>query len=140
MNDTATLLVVDDDADLRELVMYAIQDKGIVVEAENGREALEYIENHGVPALILLDMNMPVMNGWEFARELRARGLWLAPVIVLTAAHDAERSSNEIGAAGFLGKPFSVATLASTVELHLRKRRFAVRDDEHLPDASKRTP
>jgi len=120
MNGITTLLVVDDDADLREVVALAVQREGRrVVEAEDGREALDHILAQGTPDLILLDMNMPVMNGWELARELRARGLWRAPVIVITAAHDAERSAKEIGATGYLSKPFDVRTLISTVQRYL---------------------
>ena len=127
-----TVLVVEDDTDLREVVAFAIRRDGRrIVEAENGQEALEHIVANGVPDLILLDMNMPTMNGWELARELRDRGLWTSPVIVLTAAHDAQRSAAEIGAAGFLGKPFDVRTLIATVERYLGP--FGVNPDDHPP-------
>lgn len=120
MTGTRTILVVEDDTDLREVVVFTLKrDDRRIIEAEDGREALDHIVAHGVPDLILLDMNMPRMNGWEFARELRDRELWIAPVIVLTAAHDAQRSASEIGAAGFLGKPFDVRTLMATVDRYL---------------------
>jgi CheY-like chemotaxis protein len=131
MNDISTLLVVEDDFDLREVVTLSLARTGLrVVEAENGREALDYVLAHGVPDLILLDMNMPVMNGWDFARELRERGLWGAPVIILTAAHDASRFADEIGAAGFVGKPFEKKTLVSTVERILRPSALAMDNRE----------
>lgn len=117
MNGIMTVLVVDDDDDLREVVVDALERQDLrVVEAADGHEALDYVEAHGLPDLILLDMNMPGMTGWQFAGELRARGLSHAPIIVITAAHDAERSAQEIGAAGFLGKPFDLRSLRSTVE------------------------
>jgi CheY-like chemotaxis protein len=115
-----TVLVVDDDPDLREVVVLAIQTEDRnVVEAGDGREALDYVLAQGLPDLILLDMNMPAMNGWEFARELHARDLWRTPIIVITAAHDAARSASEIGAAGFLGKPFEMTSLRSIVDQFL---------------------
>lgn len=64
---------------------------------------------------------MPIMNGWQFAKELRDRQLWCVPVVVLTAAHDALRSAEEIGAAGFLGKPFDMSSLYSVVDRHLNE-------------------
>ena len=114
-----TLLLVEDDEDLRDVVRDALQnDTRRVIEAEHGREALDLIAKNGLPDLILLDMNMPVMNGWQFAKELRDRQ-WQVPVVVLTAAHDALRSAQEIGAAGFLGKPFDMSSLYSVVDHHL---------------------
>jgi CheY-like chemotaxis protein len=111
------LLIVEDDEDVRDTVGLILRRAGHeVVAAEHGRDALALIVAHGLPDLILLDMNMPIMNGWEFARELRAQKLWRVPVVVLTAAHDAQRSAREIGAAGFLGKPFELQDLVATVE------------------------
>lgn len=117
MSRGSTLLVIDDDQDMREILSYSLQRPGWrVVEAEHGAAALDYIAANGLPDLILLDMNMPVMNGWQFARELRARNLWHVPVLVITAAHDAARSASEIGASGFIGKPFDRRSLIGTVE------------------------
>ncbi len=114
---TRTILVVDDDEDLRTLVSDALSGSGrILLEAEHGLAALELIEARGLPDIILLDMNMPVMNGWKLAEEMRARDLWRVPVIVITAAHDAARSAQEIGAAGYLGKPFSIRALSVLVD------------------------
>jgi CheY-like chemotaxis protein len=129
MSSTVTVLVVEDDADLREVVVSTIEHDGMrIVEAEDGREALDYILASGLPDLILLDMNMPVMNGWEFAHELHERGLYEAPIIVLTAAYDAERSAREVGAAGYLGKPFEVRSLVAIVERYCRARSERAQD------------
>jgi DNA-binding response OmpR family regulator len=68
-------------------------------------------------------MNMPLMNGWEFARALRERDLQRVPILVLTAAHDARRCAEEIGAAGFIGKPFDLDTLVAAVAYHLARAR-----------------
>ena len=120
---TRTILVVDDDEDLRALMSDALRGSGrLLLEAEHGLAALELIEARGLPDILLLDMNMPVMNGWKLAEEMRARDLWRVPVIVITAAHDAARSAEEIGAAAYLGKPFSVRALSALVDQLLARQ------------------
>ena len=115
-----TLLVIDDDEDMREILTDSLeQPTWRVVTSEHGAAALDFIANHGLPDVILLDMNMPVMNGWQFAAELRARNLSHVPVIVITAAHDAARSADEIAADAFIGKPFDRPTLLATVRRFL---------------------
>jgi two-component system chemotaxis response regulator CheY len=67
------------------------------------------------PALILLDMRMPVLDGWEFARILKEQGITV-PVLVMTAARDARRWAQEIGAQGYIAKPFHLPDLVAAVE------------------------
>ena len=118
---TAKILVVDDDEDLRNVVVEVLAEGGhALLEAEHGQAALDLIVAQGLPDVILLDMNMPVMNGWKLAEELKARGLWRVPVIVITAAHDAARSAEEIGAASYLGKPFELRALSAAIAEALR--------------------
>lgn len=114
-----TLLVVDDDLDLLEMVKMILEGARYeVIAASNGREALEAVADR-MPDLILLDMKMPVMNGWEFAKELRGRFDHPAPIVVFTAAEDARRRAEEIGAQGWLSKPFEVVQLLAVVQRHL---------------------
>ncbi|MDB4966299.1 MAG: cheY [Myxococcales bacterium] len=114
------VLVADDDEDIRDAIVFILQRGGYqVVEAVDGREALDYVLASGLPHLILLDMNMPVMSGRELMSELRARGLTGAPIVVITAAYDAQRTAEEIGAAGFIGKPFDLEVLLETVGRHI---------------------
>jgi signal transduction histidine kinase/DNA-binding response OmpR family regulator len=84
--DSRPILLVEDDATTRDMVRRMLEKEGLeVVTAENGRVALERVRA-GAPALVLLDLMMPEMDGFEFLRELRARPEWrLLPVIVLTA-------------------------------------------------------
>ncbi len=118
-----TLLLVEDDEDLRDVVSFALRsDTRRVIEAEDGLAALDLIEAQGLPDLILLDMNMPRMNGWEFARVMRERDLWRCPVVVITAAHDAARSAQEIGATAYLGKPFDLSSLSAVVDSCLARQ------------------
>ena len=114
-----TILVVDDDADLREAIADLLRLRGFeVTVAANGREALDRVAVD-LPGVILLDMKMPVMNGWEFARVFRQKHDSQVPIIVLTAADDARKRAAEIGAEGWLGKPFDSADLYATVGRHL---------------------
>ena len=109
------ILFVDDDPDILETVSAVLDFEGYPVEtATNGAEALQAVER-GQPSLVLLDMRMPILDGWGFARELQGRGIRL-PIVVMTAARDAKAWAREIAAAGCLSKPFDLADLLTTVE------------------------
>jgi urea transport system substrate-binding protein len=110
------ILVVEDDADLRLALMTSIEMAGYLADgAENGVEALESVERT-TPDLILLDMKMPVMNGWEFVAALRDRCGRQPPIVVLTAAHDTEQRALAVGAQGWVGKPCDLRELMSAIE------------------------
>ena len=109
------ILVVDDDPAILATVTEALDLEGYpVVTATNGAEALDEIARHR-PSLVLLDMRMPVLDGWGFMRAVRERGLNLT-VVVMTAAADARRWGREIGANGVLAKPFELDELIRAVE------------------------
>jgi two-component system chemotaxis response regulator CheY len=118
------VLVVDDDRVIRELVADVFDAEGYMVgRAANGAEALDWLDEQrragaAPPAVILLDMRMPVMDGWAFAREYRRAEGPRAPIVVMTAAADAAAYAAEIGADGVLAKPFGLSTLLATVEAH----------------------
>ncbi len=81
------MLLVEDDPPTREATRRTVEKMGLeVVEAANGREALEWLEQNPAPALILLDLMMPEMDGFEFLDRIREHESWRElPVIVLTA-------------------------------------------------------
>jgi CheY-like chemotaxis protein len=107
--------VVDDDPAIRDAVRDALEAAGMrVTVASDGAEALEQALSEE-PCVVLLDMRMPVMDGWGFARAIRERGMDL-PVVVMTAAADARRWANEIGAMGVVPKPFALSELISAVQ------------------------
>jgi CheY-like chemotaxis protein len=109
------ILVVDDDPSILETVREILDLEGYAVEtATNGADALEKVK-HSPPLFILLDMRMPILDGWGFAREMRARGVSI-PIVVMTAAQDARRWANEIGAAAYVAKPFEIPDFLTTVE------------------------
>lgn len=116
------VLVVDDDDSIRDFVSVALAYEGYeVVSAENGEAALGAIDRGRGVAVILLDMRMPVMDGWEFARVYRERPGPHAPIIVLTAARDAADYAAQIQADGFLAKPFDLDALLRAVARHARR-------------------
>ncbi|HET8569468.1 MAG TPA: response regulator [Candidatus Limnocylindria bacterium] len=118
--DPARVLVVDDDRGIREFVSTVLTDEGYRVdEAVDGRDALAAAERDR-PDLILLDMRMPVMDGWEFARTYRERPGPHAPIVIVTAALDVAKDAREIGADGFLAKPFQLDDLLHLVRTHAR--------------------
>jgi CheY-like chemotaxis protein len=113
------LLLVEDDRDLRELMSILLEDAGYAVTtASNGQEALAALRQ-AFPDLILLDLKMPVMNGFEFTRVFRAQHARRAPILVVTAADDPQRRATEAGADGWLGKPFDPEALLAAVKQHL---------------------
>jgi CheY-like chemotaxis protein len=122
---TTRILVVEDDPDLAALEADVLQERGHAVEiAKNGREALDAV-HRAAPDLILLDMKMPVMGGREFAEEYRRREPKAAPIVVVTAADDAQRRAAEVGASAWIGKPFDPEALVDKVAsvLDLTQRR-----------------
>ena len=117
------ILVVDDDPDLLEMVELVLERADYtVVPAMNGVEALKRVqESH--PALILLDMKMPVMDGWEFMARYHRIYDRASPVVVLTAAQDARAWAEQVQADGYLAKPFDISDLLTVVEKHIRAAR-----------------
>ena len=118
-----SVLVVDDDADLRATLQDALTEHGFAVStAANGQEALRYLRaSGGAASLILLDLMMPVMNGWQFRREQEQDpALAAIPVLVLSAGNQLAEAANAIGVAGFIRKPVDLGQLVSLVALHCR--------------------
>jgi CheY-like chemotaxis protein len=109
------ILVVDDDPSILATVREILDLEGYQIQtASNGREALQAVERQR-PSLVLLDMRMPVLDGWGFARALRERGIKI-PILVMTAAQNARNWAEEIGANAYLPKPFDLMELLTAVE------------------------
>jgi CheY-like chemotaxis protein len=110
------VLVIDDDEGIREVVAVAASAIGYqVVSVGDGAAALERLAT-SQPAVILLDMRMPTMDGWAFAQAYEHLPEPRAPVIVMTAAHDAATRAAEIKAAAYLAKPFHLVDLHACIE------------------------
>jgi len=116
------ILVVDDDEGIRGFVELALDSEGYMVStAPNGAVALE-VAGHEQPDLILLDMRMPIMDGWAFTRAYRSRPGPHAPIVVITAARDAGERAAEVQADDYLGKPFDLDDLLDIVGRYAHPR------------------
>jgi CheY-like chemotaxis protein len=117
---TEHVLVVEDQPDIRDFVALVLENEGYrVTTADNGAIALEHVARESID-VVLLDMRMPVMDGWAFASAYRQRPGPHAPIVVLTAAQDAAARAAQIQADGYLGKPFQLDDLLSIVARHAR--------------------
>ena len=117
------ILVVDDIEDIRSLLQEALQANGYsTLEAADGREALSIIETEP-PDLVILDIAMPVMSGFQVLRQLRKNSD--IPVIMLSARTDTvdKVESLELGADDYITKPFEIAEMTARVEAVLRRRK-----------------
>jgi CheY-like chemotaxis protein len=114
--DAGTVLIVEDEQDAREILAEFLELKGFhVVEASNGAEAWKFLQNNGPPCLIILDINMPVMDGRQFrALQMRDPGLTKIPVVVVSALGSS--ATADLGATAVIRKPIDVATLLQIVE------------------------
>ena len=113
------VLVVDDDADMIEVIELVLQDAGYKTRsALNGQLALAAVAAQ-MPALIVLDMLMPVMNGWQFVQEFRARYGRDVPIVVATAAEHVRSRTDALDVSAVLPKPFEVSDLLRLIARHL---------------------
>lgn len=115
----ALVLVVDDHDDLRQLAASVLKSNGYdVIEALDGQDAIASLCRHA-PDLVLLDLNMPIMNGWEFRaaqQQLPDEDLAAIPVVVVTEADDPGDHAAALKAAGLVKKPFNPEQLLEAVE------------------------
>jgi len=116
----ARIWIVDDEADFRMLVRMMLEREGHeVLEIEDGRRCLELLEQGVVPDLILLDVMMPEMDGWEVCRKIKSnRAISMVPVCILTAKtapYDMHISLNKAHANWHLNKPIEREKLLDAV-------------------------
>ena len=129
--DKPTVLVVDDDANLRKLCQAALESEYTVLLAENGQQALKQVYQHR-PDAVLLDVTMPVMDGWETCR--RIRDMADVPIIMLTAHgadHDVVRGLDS-GADDYVTKPFRPLQLMARIRAVMRRRKGTDGDEPEM--------
>ena len=130
MGDKIKILVVDDESRMRKLVKDFLEREGhIIIEAADGMEAMDiFYENKDI-ALIILDVMMPRMDGWQVCREVRA--LSQVPIIMLTARGEErdELQGFELGVDEYISKPFSPKILVARVNAILKRGRAAASED-----------
>ena len=117
-----SVLIVEDHPELRRSLTDLLQEAGYAVtSAADGQEALAGLRNAPPPDLILLDLVMPVMDGWEFRRRQRQDSALAAiPVVVISGGETPPRSSGFVDAASYLLKPIDFDVLLATVARHCR--------------------
>lgn len=117
------ILIVEDDHDIREVISEFLSDSGFEVKsAENGLRALELLRAGYRPGLILLDLMMPVMDGFSFREEqIRDPEIARIPVVVMSADGNISQKQSRIGAADFLKKPLDIYNLIQTLNKHLEQ-------------------
>jgi CheY-like chemotaxis protein len=113
-----TVFVIEDDADTRDMIARFLQLEGFAVEtAANGRQALDRLDKGAHACVILLDLMMPVMDGWEFRRrQIEDAVLAKIPVIVFSAA--GRDRMRQIDADDYLAKPVDLEELLASVNRH----------------------
>jgi DNA-binding response OmpR family regulator len=121
-----TIALIEDDRDLQELICYRLQREGyrLAVNA-TGRDAIDFLEN-AKPDLLLLDIMLPAVQGFDICREVRAHSsLAELPIIFLTArGSESDRVAGlELGANDYLVKPFFMRELAARIKLHIGTRK-----------------
>ncbi|MFC1708437.1 response regulator [Candidatus Omnitrophota bacterium] len=119
-NKSKNILVVDDDPDVIDIIKISLEDKGFsLVTASNGMEALEKLEIF-IPNLIVLDIHMPKMNGYELIKRLKKESKFKSiPIIVLTGTYISKKDINHgltLGATKYLTKPFTIDALVKEIE------------------------
>ena len=121
MADTSHILIVDDDPDIRKVLFFLLKDNYFVEEAADGAAAVEYIAAHPESDLVVLDVMMPGMSGYEACGKIRA--LSNAPILFLTAKSAEADMISAYGSGGddFLSKPFSQGEFLAKVNSLLRR-------------------
>jgi CheY-like chemotaxis protein len=115
-----TILIIEDEKELLYPLKEFLELEGhSVLTAENGSLAMELLEKVEMPGLILLDMRMPVMSGWEFAAVFLAKYGKKAKIIVTTAAANAEQRAEDINADDWVEKPFNLDLLIEKINKYI---------------------
>jgi two-component system cell cycle response regulator DivK len=117
------ILVADDDPDILSIVSMSLETQGYTVyKATNGREAVDLAKQHH-PDLVLMDMMMPIVSGYEAVTELKAdattRGITIVGLSAKAMATDMERAT-DVGIDGYITKPFRIAQVLTVVASYLQ--------------------
>ena len=132
--DKTKILVVDDESRMRKLVKdFLVRQGYTVLEAADGMEAMDYFYEDKDIALIILDVMMPKMDGWQVCREIRMHSK--VPIIMLTARSEErdELQGFDLGVDEYISKPFSPKILVARVEAILRRTQGSGNTDEISP-------
>ncbi len=114
---TKQILVVEDDTSIRELLVELLESEGYAVaSAVNGLEGIKYLQSQQIPDLILIDLMMPVMDGYSFRSEQLKNTSWAKiPTVVMSAEANAKEKMKNFNITAFLSKPVELDTILKTV-------------------------
>jgi CheY-like chemotaxis protein len=117
---TKSILVVEDDTSIRELLVELLESEGYhVASVVNGLEGLKYLQAEQKPDLILIDLMMPVMDGYSFRTEQLKHSDWSKiPTVVMSAEANAKEKMKNFNITAFLSKPVELDTILKTVALY----------------------
>ena len=120
------VMIVDDNPDLLFLVKKGLEnenDEFDVIGAESGKKCFELLENNELPDIILLDIMMPEMNGWDVFSYIKQKPEWKdIPIVFLTAKSDEfSKGFGKLSAADYITKPFEISYLMERIELLLKR-------------------
>jgi CheY-like chemotaxis protein len=113
------VLVVEDDLIIRSSIVQILTEEGYDAQGvSNGKEALDYLRHaKRLPCVIILDLMMPIMDGWQFrAQQINDPVLQKIPVVVVTADGNAQQKAKILNAQGWVKKPVEISTLLKAVE------------------------
>jgi CheY-like chemotaxis protein len=121
------IMIVDDNPDLLYMIKKNLQrldDQFEIIDVKSGKECIEHLKNHEMPDLILLDIMMPEMNGWNVLAKIRNETAWKkVPVVFLTAKDDSmSRGLGIITSDGYITKPFIMGNLKEKIDKILKER------------------
>jgi two-component system, chemotaxis family, chemotaxis protein CheY len=137
--DRGPILVVEDDPAMRDALVVALRHEGYATEsATDGHQALARLREPAPPALVLLDLMLPVMDGFEFrVQQLQDPALARIPVIVLSGGGDLDRKAASLHADACLGKPLDLEALLLLVATRLGRRQFRRHRRLRRPDRTR---
>jgi CheY-like chemotaxis protein len=121
MPESKKLLLVEDEDDIRESLTLLLELRGYKVDsAANGREALSVIRKNSLPCMVILDLNMPLMDGWQL-REVMLRDPELSEVpVVIVSGVGKHKTATQLAAVGHFTKPVDLKTLFALLEQHCK--------------------
>lgn len=116
-----SVLVIEDDEDVRSVICDVLEDSGyIATGARNGQQAIEMLESGLRPQLIVLDLTMPIMDGWSFRHwQLRESAVASIPVLLLSAIRNLGAEADELAPVGVIEKPVDLDALLDAVARHV---------------------
>ncbi|TMF64110.1 MAG: response regulator [Chloroflexi bacterium] len=108
------VLVIDDDDELCNVLRDALADEYAVATVPHGAAALALTKHHH-PAVILLDLRMPIMDGWSFLEQYRRHPNGVSKIVLLSGRPDVAAQAERVGAAGYVQKPFDLERIRETI-------------------------